>query len=116
MVVTFSVTDDLFFLRVKVCSVLDLKKLIEQKSGIAVEFQSLFFREERLEDVKILTDYPRMCSGSALYLARKPLTVETLDCFGGEKSFLKIPRNKVNSVLFDDLSRVTLWQCCMICA
>ena len=52
-----------------------------------------------MEDMKILADYPKMCSGSALYLARKPLTVKTLDCFGGEKSFLKIPRDKVSSVI-----------------
>lgn len=68
--------------------------MIASKSGIAVELQTLFFEEQRLEDDRSLVDYQNLSTGSALYLARKPFIIETLDCFG-EKGSLKIPRKKV---------------------
>ena len=71
-----------------------MKKLIEEKSEIGVKFQTLFFEEESLENEKLLVDYPNMFTGSAIFLARKPITIETLYCHG-EKSTLKIPRKRV---------------------
>ena len=68
--------------------------MIEAKSGVDFKTQSLFFEEKCMQDEKFLTDYPKISNGSAVYLAIKPLKIETLDCFG-EKSILNVPRKKV---------------------
>ena len=47
-----------------------------------------------MQNKKLLPDYPNISTGSAVYLALKPLTIEVLDPFG-EKSIVKIPREEV---------------------
>ena len=74
-----------------------MKRLIDEKSGISPEIQTLFFEEKCMPDEKLLADYPNISTGSAVYLAMKPLTIETLDHLG-KKSVVKIPREKVPDI------------------